>query len=1312
MLRKILFSALLCAVLFPIEAQSLYDVVTSSTSGTFTSSGASVGTYTLEFRMVATGGLNPVIGAEDMVCQFNPGQAYSLQCFEWAESGGFVAFQMTNGTEYRVRYQHDAGVGRTTLTVWSGACKLLRTTNFTPGNVTALRMNTTWSIGGSAQMGFARLYTGLTGSGAGCPVDAPTTPADLFDFAFEDGVGAGGSLADRSGRGYTLTAPGATFVASMLYPPAASISGWTSPKPVFRAGEAFTLSSSLSRCFTYPGTGECSSYAWAPIAGPPADSMLRQTSASATYTPLVAGQHSFSLTIADGLNAIGTTSVDVGVVATDAKSIVQIPDAAFAAALSDGHGLLMHGASPWPWYEATEAADADLMSAPVAAPPHMVAGAGTVLVNVATGAVVGTGTDFSAADIGQWIEVTWDPDGDNSFSGRYVRYITSVSDSSHITLNTDVGDEPQGSFPAGLSWNRLAVGAGTCTLTASVSGGQVTGISGAASCSGFSWWRFVSFGDSQPRVALTLGGASGCDIKANILGPETTSDPTKYGTLDLTNPWSGTFPCGTGYTSAPTATVLPLNEYDPYDTAAASNFIYNYYEAGLGVGRLAARTGLASYQTEWHNFCTNVWRWSFDSGYRTNSIPRAAGYDMMVACATDPSWTPPGGANAMFAGIARMIGPDSVYFNTAVNPTSFAGVGLYDAREVAYLTRVTAKLCRFGGSYGLNQATWCGYLATQEANIWTKNLVNPTYAGSPDTTALYAPADLFVVAGGWRYPAAGNPPGSDKFGQSPWAGGGLLAIALTDAYDAFVAYGDTANAAIALNQVSLISNFIWNYGMSPNGGTFYDVGDASDYLSGNNTFNNYIPQPGYDPQSGYISVTNGSPTVTAACTNTSCANFLRRFWAGAQMQIENVNYTVASVDGTGNFLTLTTNYASSTHNTFQFGNTCAITVTNGSAAVTGSAGCKFRTFFGGGNAYAGIVSGACATGGSCALTDARVYAITPLTDTTATLTDHLTNTNVNFVGTSGTYTSFIYAAQTNTNCGASKSSYCIAGGRDLSQDIASTFGWLYLRTGDAVYLSKGDSLLNKIYGGSAGGSGSVGPPTGATINSRPGTVTTAQGSTHIVGVGTEFTRQFRRGGKIVVADGIIGGSWANPPGITPQYYTLTVADVQSDVNLTLEVPYPGVGSTATAVFYNPFDVEWLGADGGVGILGSMLPSCSYNLAPCGLFDFVPKYGKSFGMGPGAGNVPLYMAERVGGFAGAANRDLIVAFDLGGVPNAAGVTVSATNPDRTVGASTCSVSPCVVPIRAHEGIAMITIEYRSAAGKLLSTTTQQVVVKVP
>jgi hypothetical protein len=105
------------------------------------------------------------------------------------------------------------------------------------------------------------------------------------------------------------------------------------------------------------------------------------------------------------------------------------------------------------------------------------------------------------------------------------------------------------------------------------------------------------------------------------------------------------------------------------------------------------------------------------------------------------------------------------------------------------------------------------------------------------------------------------------------------------------------------------------------------------------------------------------------------------------------------------------------------------------------------------------------------------------------------------------------------------------------------------------------------------------------------------------------------------------------------------------------------------------------------------------------------YGKPLGMGSGAGNVPVALANRLGGLAAPATRTIAVAFDLAAVPHATQVTVSITSPDRAVSANTCSTSPCVVTTTAREGEAEISIQYKSASGEVLASSTQPVVVAV-
>jgi hypothetical protein len=117
---------------------------------------------------------------------------------------------------------------------------------------------------------------------------------------------------------------------------------------------------------------------------------------------------------------------------------------------------------------------------------------------------------------------------------------------------------------------------------------------------------------------------------------------------------------------------------------------------------------------------------------------------------------------------------------------------------------------------------------------------------------------------------------------------------------------------------------------------------------------------------------------------------------------------------------------------------------------------------------------------------------------------------------------------------------------------------------------------------------------------------------------------------IVIADAANGATWARYPQQNPIFYSMTVANVTSNTRLELTAPYPGTGTTGTALFYNPVDPQWNGADGGTGLLGSMLYPCSVGPVPCSPSgsDFVPKYRKSLGMGSGAGDVPLALGMLV------------------------------------------------------------------------------------
>ena len=1252
------------------SAQSLYDV-TAGSDLTFTGVGSTVQNYTVDFRFTANTGLVYVWAGPDIACYMS---GTNLNCYVPSEANPII-LPITNGTEYRARYIHDYSLRTNYLYLWTTSCSHVVQGNYTVPTSHALTVAGTWTVMNGQKFGFFRASTGL-GAATECPVDRPSTPGDIFDFPFETPAGAVESTITSLTHSYMMSGM-FTETTSTTASPIAVISG-SAPKLVAAKSTTYNLSLKNSRSFKWPGDGTPYSYALTRSSGPGSCTITGGTTASPSIncdtSTYAASDNVLSLLVTDVMGgATATTTASLGVVNVDGNDNVVISNSNYNQAIADGKPLPRYGSSnvPFPWFTTTEAYDADLLAYALAAPPYAAAGpmGSTVSVTLSTGAVVGTSTDFSAGDVGTYVVINWDADHDGSYKGRFVAPVASVTNSTHMTLSIyGYNLEQQSDFPAGLTWGRMGVGAVTCgTLTASYSGGgQITGISNASSCSGLSWWISVA-----PSVTLTGGGGSGCTITANVLGPQTTSDPTQYGKLDTstgTSAWTGIGAgCGSGYTSAPTVTITPPNEFDPpYNAGGANNWIYNYYEAGYAAGRLALRTGLASYQTEWHNFCTNVWRYSFDSGWNVSALARAAAWDMLESCAIDPSWTPPGGANTMMAGIARTVLNGN--FNSYVNPSSFLGIGQYDVRSAAYITHATADLCKLGGSYGLSQMTWCTYLQHQETNIWTQELVNPIdKMGSTDTTALYAPIDLFASDSGFKYPAAGNPPGSDKFGQGPWREGGLLVNALASAYDAFLTYGDSTNAAIALNQIGKIAEFIWSYGFSPDGGTFYDVGNASNIFDPGITVNNLITNPSYTPQSGYISV-NGSGANpagyivtgnytpgTSSYTTLPNPNFDKRFWTGAQMQIDGVNYTVATVDSSTQ-LHLTYAYVGSNHNTPNFGNTCAIVVTNGSPNVTvgGGTTCKFSVQFPATHSYVGIVSGGCSTGSSCAATDIRAYGIHVDTDTTARLWDHLLGTTVNFVGTSASgpyangYTSFIFAGENPTTCGVSKSTYCqYGGGRDLSQDVCYGFSWMYAQTSLTLWQNRAKFCYNKQNGGQSLGGNWGGAGNGYSLYARPGTIKVSQGTTTAVtGVGTCFAgcggaAQFSNGDTIVIGDSwidgngmlqtTVGGTWNNPDSYKNATFLKYTVTVNSDTSMTLSSAWTGQDlstSNGTGIFFNPTDSQWQGADGGFGILSSMTPTCNFNFPPCGGgYDFppkTPKYGKSLGMVSGAGNGPMGM----------------------------------------------------------------------------------------
>ena len=299
--------------------------------------------------------------------------------------------------------------------------------------------------------------------------------------------------------------------------------------------------------------------------------------------------------------------------------------------------------------------------------------------------------------------------------------------------------------------------------------------------------------------------------------------------------------------------------YYPYNSSDQNSQVAMFYEAGLAVGRLYAKTGLTTYRTQFHTFCDNWWRYGLGSGW-AYPIPRNAGLHTMLACATDPAYSEPPGLWDGLARIARLmagrvttiVGPQVGY-----NPTSRVVRGTPDVREMSYVLRSTALLARTYGKSGGNTAIWCGYLANQVRHLWLETAAVPV--GAPRRNYAFWEENLFLA--NTTYVAASHPAGdpNGRFGTSPWRAAGLPALALIYAYEA-LSDPRTCNNPILAAQlfnpddgggvIASAAHFIWDYGRSSDGGVFYNVGYESDSSRG-------------------TTVTNSNPAITLSVTNGS-----------------------------------------------------------------------------------------------------------------------------------------------------------------------------------------------------------------------------------------------------------------------------------------------------------------------------------------------------------------------------------------------------------------------------------------------------------
>jgi hypothetical protein len=119
----------------------------------------------------------------------------------------------------------------------------------------------------------------------------------------------------------------------------------------------------------------------------------------------------------------------------------------------------------------------------------------------------------------------------------------------------------------------------------------------------------------------------------------------------------------------------------------------------------------------------------------------------------------------------------------------------------------------------------------------------------------------------------------------------------------------------------------------------------------------------------------------------------------------------------------------------------------------------------------------------------------------------------------------------------------------------------------------------------------------------------------------------------------------------------------------------------------------------------------YNPLGAGAFDFGRNYAKINGFAFGWGAGAQWPSARQGGVAAAMNRTLYVGFNLASVPAATQVRLTLTKPDGTTAQTTCTSSPCSITSDAREGDHLLVLDYLSAAGPVLATSTRRLPVAV-
>ncbi len=179
-------------------------------------------------------------------------------------------------------------------------------------------------------------------------------------------------------------------------------------------------------------------YTWTLVSGPSNGNFSDPTKAATHFFASVPGTYVLQLAATGKQGKSGSRKIKLGAVPVGADGLVQVPDPAISRVLGP---LSISGSSPWPWYDAAERADAEvLIPYQTVYPAASIRLTGAVTAAVTKGniyvppTVSGTGTRFTAElKPGDGIALPWrTPDG---LDGEWRATVSAIADDTHLSVD-------------------------------------------------------------------------------------------------------------------------------------------------------------------------------------------------------------------------------------------------------------------------------------------------------------------------------------------------------------------------------------------------------------------------------------------------------------------------------------------------------------------------------------------------------------------------------------------------------------------------------------------------------------------------------------------------------------------------------------------------------------------------------------------------------------------------------------------------------------------------------------------------------------